>query len=613
MITYSRRMPISQPHPLSAFARIEQLRQQGRLDEAEQQCRILLDKEPDSVPLLNALAMLLLDRGETAQAQPLLQRAIAAAPDQPSLHNNLGNLLYRSDDMKGAAQAYAKAVALKPDYSEAHYNLGAALSLVEREDEALEAYSKALSVTPSLWSAKVQIAALLHKRGENEEALKTLDAAMPDSAASFEAWYYRGTTLHALARHNEAVIAFRKAAEIAPRRFEAQFALGGSLQASGHEDEALEAYRKTIEMAPGYVPAHREFNKLLHAMGRDVLQSQSYAFARSQVGDAPELLLAEADLMLRFNQTEHARVLLTRSRQAFGDSASVANAMGRALGLGSRLEEAQDEFHRAIELEPGVVSHRQELAAAQLRAGKYSAARDGLLRALAMAPQDQITLAYLTLAYRHSGDSRLAEIFRPQNFVREYALRVPAGFSDAAAFNAALSAELERLHTRRVEPIDQTLRGGSQTAAELFAQPSREIGLLRDSIREAIADYIKDLPADGRHPFLARKTEDFTFSGSWSCRLRSGGFHTNHIHDKGWISSAYYAALPNNVAVEGHGALTFGQSKFRLDDADRIETRVNPQVGKLVLFPSYYWHGTETFSAADPRLAVAFDVLPKSK
>src|SRR5471030_2660973 len=105
MIAYSRQMPISQPHPLSAFARIEQLRQQGRLDEAEQQCRILLDKEPDSVPLLNALAMLLLDRGETAQAQPLLQRAIAAAPDQPSLHNNLGNLLYRSDDMKGAAQA----------------------------------------------------------------------------------------------------------------------------------------------------------------------------------------------------------------------------------------------------------------------------------------------------------------------------------------------------------------------------------------------------------------------------------------------------------------------------------------------------------------------------
>ncbi|MGZ5922647.1 MAG: 2OG-Fe(II) oxygenase family protein, partial [Rhizomicrobium sp.] len=433
----------------------------------------------------------------------------------------------------------------------------------------------------------------------------------PGANASFEYWYYRGSVLHALKRHGEAAAAFRKALEIAPRRFEAQYALAGSLSASGHEEEAIAAYRATIEMAPGYAPAHREFNKLAHAMGQDVLAAQSYAFARSQVGDAPELLLEEADLVLRFNQTEHARTLLTRSREKFGDSAALANAMGRALNLESRLSEAEEEFHRAIEMQPDEITHRQELAAVLLRAGKFNAAKDALLRARAIAPKDQATLAYLTLAYRHTGDSRLRDIFAPEKFVREYHLKVPAGFSDPAAFNQALALELERLHTRREAPIDQTLRGGSQTAAELFGYPSREIGLLRDAIQEVVADYIASLPEDSSHPFLARKNEDFTFSGSWSCRLRSGGFHTNHIHDKGWISSAYYAALPDAVAVEGQGALTFGQSRFRLDDEDRVEARAKPQVGKLVLFPSYYWHGTEAFAADNPRLTVAFDVLPK--
>lgn len=599
--------------PPPSFARIEQLRQQGRLSEAEDLCRRLLQKEPASVALMNALAMLLLDRDEMVEAKALLLRAIAAAPDEAILHNNLGNLLYRSDDHEGAAQAYAEATSLKPDYGEAHFNLGAALSLLARQDDAMAAYRKALAVTPGLWNAQVQIAALLHRKGDNEDALKALNAALPGAGGSFEYWYYRGTVLHALRRHGEAASAFRKGLEIAPRRFEAQYALAGSLAAAGREEDAITAYRTTIEMAPGYVPAHREFNKLAHAMGQDVLQAQSYAFARSQVGDAPELLLAEADLVLRFNQTEHARTLLTRSREKFGDGAPLANAMGRALNLESRLEEAEEEFHRAIEMQPGEITHRHELAAVLLRAGRFDAARSVLLEAHALAPQDQVVLAYLTLAYRHTGDSRLAGIFAPEKFIREYHIPTPTGFRDAGDFNRALSADLERLHTRRVEPIDQTLRGGSQTAAELFEHPSREIGLLRDAIREAVANYIAHLPQDDTHPFLSRKADGFEFSGSWSCRLRSGGFHTNHVHDKGWISSAYYVALPDAVAVDGQGSLTFGQSRFRLDGDDRVEAKIQPQVGKLVLFPSYYWHGTQAFVGADPRLAVAFDVLPKDK
>jgi hypothetical protein len=37
---------------------------------------------------------------------------------------------------------------------------------------------------------------------------------------------------------------------------------------------------------------------------------------------------------------------------------------------------------------------------------------------------------------------------------------------------------------------------------------------------------------------------------------------------------------------------------------------VKPEAGKLVLFPSYMWHGVEPFESDAPRLTVAFDALP---
>ena len=37
---------------------------------------------------------------------------------------------------------------------------------------------------------------------------------------------------------------------------------------------------------------------------------------------------------------------------------------------------------------------------------------------------------------------------------------------------------------------------------------------------------------------------------------------------------------------------------------------VKPESGSLALFPAYVWHGTEPFASDEPRLTVAFDVVP---
>jgi hypothetical protein len=84
------------------------------------------------------------------------------------------------------------------------------------------------------------------------------------------------------------------------------------------------------------------------------------------------------------------------------------------------------------------------------------------------------------------------------------------------------------------------------------------------------------------------------------------------MHPKGWMSSALYVALPDEVraAQDQSGHIQFGVPLLHKDLALPPRRVLKPEVGILVLFPSYMWHGTIPFHSQQPRLTVAFDLLP---
>jgi hypothetical protein len=174
---------------------------------------------------------------------------------------------------------------------------------------------------------------------------------------------------------------------------------------------------------------------------------------------------------------------------------------------------------------------------------------------------------------------------------------------------------LERLHVTRRHPPEQTLRGGTQTLGNLFDREDPEIVELARGVGECIKDYIGRFPAHPAHPLFGRRAPRFAFSASWSVRLAPCGFHTMHIHPLGWISSAYYVQVPKEVADasgEGGGGIKFGEPDIDLGEQGHARRVIQPQVGQLALFPSYMWHGTIPFESRDPRMTVAFDVVPVS-
>jgi hypothetical protein len=97
------------------------------------------------------------------------------------------------------------------------------------------------------------------------------------------------------------------------------------------------------------------------------------------------------------------------------------------------------------------------------------------------------------------------------------------------------------------------------------------------------------------------------FTGSWSVRLVGGGFHANHVHPMGWLSSALYIALPPDLGKEQAGWLTLGEPQAELNLDLPPHRMVEPKPGRLALFPSWMWHGTRPFGEGE-RLTVAFDV-----
>jgi uncharacterized protein (TIGR02466 family) len=99
-------------------------------------------------------------------------------------------------------------------------------------------------------------------------------------------------------------------------------------------------------------------------------------------------------------------------------------------------------------------------------------------------------------------------------------------------------------------------------------------------------------------------------TGCWSVRLGKEGYHVNHVHSEGWISSAYYAELPAEVAdtEAKSGWIKFGEPRFEVPGATAGKF-VQPQVGMLVLFPSYMWHGTMPIHGDEPRMTVAYDAV----
>ena len=223
---------------------------------------------------------------------------------------------------------------------------------------------------------------------------------------------------------------------------------------------------------------------------------------------------------------------------------------------------------------------------------------------LTAGPSAMLFWPYLSLAWRLLGDDRAAWLDQPEHLIQTF----DCGWS--AAELSDLAEVLRGLHTSAAPYLEQSVRGGTQTDRSVLLRREPVLQQIKARLLDLIRAYADALPPpDPAHPLLSARHGDLLIAGSWSVRLAQQGYNVPHTHAMGWLSTAFYVALPDpaQLGVPPAGHIAFGQPPAELNLPLEPYRTIAPVAGRLAVFPSTMWHATVPFDEGE-RLVIAFDI-----
>jgi len=476
----------------------------------------------------------------------------------------------------------------------------AALALRDRgkQEQALQLLDLALKRWPS--SARLyQTEGLLHRSvGQSAEAMQSLARAARLAPTDAK-------IAHAIARVTleaglPASRLFMQARSMAPQDGSILLGLAAARLAEGAAELGIAELEAAVAGSPAWIEGHDALANLRWLSGRVDSFAASYEIALAKHAQNHVLWSALINRWMLVERFDVVLDLVDAARRACGDRVELLVSEAAAASETGEHDRADQLF----ELLRGqtdlnlVVRHIRHL----LRTGRTrEAAERG--EPLLQGDLANHVWPYMGVCWRLLGDRRLQWLEAEGSPIRTIKL-----FSSGEA--EQLAAVLRPLHTDRMPPLGQSVRGGTQTDGPLFARIDPEIRRLRVRIEEALSAFVADPgPPDARHPVLRHRGRRLRFAGSWSVRLTGAGHHSNHIHPQGWFSSALHIAVPEMVSDTGAraGWLTLGAPPAELGIDLPPVREIEPLPGQLILFPSIMWHGTRPFPAGE-RMSVAFDI-----
>ncbi|HMU22820.1 MAG TPA: putative 2OG-Fe(II) oxygenase [Sphingorhabdus sp.] len=446
----------------------------------------------------------------------------------------------------------------------------------------------------------VQRAAELRATQHMEEALDTIRKAVtlnPDdpraafglAQISFECW-------------QPAADLFAKARQLVPANADIIRNHALALAAEGETSSAQLLLEETLAATPGWVEGHRilAVQRITEGDGTDF--DRSFVIAAKAEPQNVALYMAWFQLHAQRKDWERAANVLRGAQGRLPGNRTLELA---ALYLASESGDARNDrtlFDTVADVaDPGIdlcrVRHH-------LRAGDPN-------RAMAIAerhltgPTARMFWPYLALCWRLLDDPRAAWLDGAPIFATALDLEFSPSELDE------LAEVLRGLHRLKAPYPDQSVRGGTQTDRQLFFHPHPAIQKTRQKVSAAVQSFIDALPAqDADHPLLGPlRNQPLLFEGSWSVRLAGDGYHAAHTHVMGWISSALYIVVPEpdvaGPAPAGHLALGAPPPELKLGLPPY--RHIEPKPGRLALFPSTLWHGTEPFAEGE-RMTIAVDI-----
>ncbi len=400
-----------------------------------------------------------------------------------------------------------------------------------------------------------------------------------------------------------AVDLYRRAFALQPQDREIALGLAQAMEAEG-DASAILLLADVVRRFPDWAEGHEQLARMRSEAGDEKDYARSYRQALAARPHDIALRYSYSQTLMRGCRFKEALDELNRARAPLDQDPKLAVLAAMLASESGQLDLATRLLGRIPDDFPGANLARGRHA---LRMREPDRAAEVLNRAVRECPEDVSAWAHLALAWRLAGHPRQDWLCGQPGLYGWLELEISTGELESIA------AVLRGLHRTRAHPIGQSLRNGTQTRGRLFWRTEPEILRLQQAIQRAVERFVGGLPPeDQEHPLLRHRNARLKMEGSWSVRLKESGFHVSHIHPEGVLSSACYVSIPASLGSPEtrDGWLELGSPPAELGLDLPPLASFEPQPGRLVLFPSYLYHGTRPFSEGE-RLTVAFDLTAR--
>ena len=560
---------------LERIKNIHRMYQNKAYVDAEIGIRNLLKEAPNNSDVLRLGALTALRLNQVVTAQSRHMKAAQFCKTTAEMENTLGNILKAAGEWSQAEEAYKRSIILDSTYEPVRSNLIALFLIsgqVKRAEVEIKRQEELYGVNDFFMFAR---ASALIEMGRYDDALNYTDKISKSynleelSKLRVKLYFYLG-------RYGD----MRKALESIP-------------ETSMHAKDSLAIAVNAYAMQGDWIQAH-----------------EAIKFFCEKPNALPQILVKSIELLDRGGFTDDAKSLRNDAQSRFNGHVDILSEKAKYFSNQGHYSDSCALYKEALSKRPGDFTLITNYARSCLSAGQFDLCQQLIQSAFQQAPNSQLLFAMAAALQRKRG-GHYQTLYDYDNFIQVYDLLPPDGYQTVEGFNLELKKTLEEYHNFKSEPLNQSLRHGIQTDKDLSLIDDPVLNSFFKMIDKPILDYMKKIGYDPQHPMKRRNTNQYRINGAWSVQLSPQGHHVNHIHPMGWLSSSYYVDVPDVArgSEDREGWIKFGEPDIQGLNLE-AEKYIEPKGGRLVLFPSYMWHGTIPFSGNQTRLTLPFDVVP---
>lgn len=336
------------------FPQVEEMMQQGHLDEAKTAMLEELQRNPFSVDGYNLLGIIESNQQDYANALEALQKALQLAPNSTKTHNNLGNVYADEKKFDLAEKEFRTVLSLDPANRDANYNLGVLLMANGSPAQAIEHFQR---VHPANLATSFHLIGAYFQCKRTAQALQLATLISMQYKNDVQAHFTLSALLASEKQYKAAQLELEKADALQPGTFEILYNLGLAYLLNADSSKAEIALTRALALKPDSPDTLYLLAKVYINESRPLDALDTLVRAHKIAPENTDIILLMAQVSMSQNYFEDAIPLLESGLQIAPLRSDLRAALGKSYFMAGKVDQAIDEFKKLLETDNSANSY----------------------------------------------------------------------------------------------------------------------------------------------------------------------------------------------------------------------------------------------------------------